>query len=170
MNSPEKGCQEFCKEFNINKVSDVFDGEQEVFKKMHKNLKQFNKLYQKGLPELLQQNLEKWTEDKIKILEENSVTSSNGGVDIKEPMEETFKPEQFENKINIKKMTNFFEYIHEHHPIQVEKLDDQISPLTLFKIKEKPLDITDFSIVFKRGYGIDPLRDQKESNFRLRRD
>lgn len=35
---------------------------------------------------------------------------------------------------------------------------------------EKPIDITNFTNEFRRGYGIHPLKDMRKSNFHLRRN
>lgn len=35
--NPAGGCEEFCQDFNINKKSDIFEGEPSFFNEFHKN-------------------------------------------------------------------------------------------------------------------------------------
>lgn len=91
-------------------------------------------------------------------------------MNLREPVPDTMKPEELKDKLNIKKVLRYIEHEHDMHSIQLEKLDDDISTLTLYKLVEKPLDITNFKNEFRKGYGVNPMRDMKKSNFHLKRN
>lgn len=55
-NNPDLGCMLFCKEFNFNQASNLFDGEENLFKEISKNFDQFKELLSKGVTELLKTN------------------------------------------------------------------------------------------------------------------
>lgn len=42
--------------------------------------------------------------------------------------------------------------------------------MTLYRIIEKPVDFGYYQTILAKGYGLDPMKDGKKSNFKLRKD
>lgn len=93
--NPSTGCSEFCKEFNPNKKSDIFDGEPTFFHDYYKNFKKFMNLYDGGVERMINQNFISFTEDQLKTLWNQSVLNKDFGVDLKVPLASEVKPDSF---------------------------------------------------------------------------
>lgn len=91
--------------------------------------------------------METWDDSNAKPLVKETVLSTNGGVNLKAPLPGTIKPEELDDKLNIKKIVSFIQHDHPINSIQIEKLDDEISTLTLYKIIEKPVDFGSFQSI-----------------------
>lgn len=50
--SPDKGCDKICSEFNINKRTDIFDGEKTFFQNYYANFQKFMEIYDTGVTEM----------------------------------------------------------------------------------------------------------------------
>lgn len=62
------------------------------------------------------------------------------------------------------------EYKHSVNSVQIERLDHEISPSTLFKTLDKPLDLATFSIMIAYFGGINPLKSSVNMNFDVTRE
>lgn len=66
---------------------------------------------------MIKQNLLTWDLDTLKNFFKESVLSPTGGVNLKLPLPGKIKPEEIDDKLNIKKVVAFIQHDHELHPI-----------------------------------------------------
>lgn len=58
----------------------------------------------------------------------------------------------------------FIEHIHPTNSIMLETLDDQISSFTIYRVIERPIDVSTFITQVEKGWGLNPYRDMKKTN------
>lgn len=58
----------------------------------------------------------------------------------------------------------FIEHIHPTNSIMLETLDDQISSFTIYRVIEKPVDVSAFITQVEKGWGLNPYKDRKKIN------
>ena len=63
---------------------------------------------------------------------------------------------------------NYIEKLHPTHSIMLETLDDQVSSYTLFRIIERPVDVSTFLTQVESGWGLNIFKDKKD--FKLDED
>ena len=87
------------------------------------------------------------------------------------PWEEDYKKTNRKGLIDFGKKTHLpKKYFRKHHPtssVTIELLDDQISSYTLFRLRDKPIDISFFEVKIEQGFGIDPDFDIKGMNMKM---
>lgn len=74
-------------------------------------------MVEKGPKEVVKQNLETWEESTIQTLIKETVLGTTGGVNLKAPLPGSVKPEELDDKLNIKKIVGFIQHNHPIHPI-----------------------------------------------------
>lgn len=65
---------------------------------------------------------------------------------------------------------NYFEHNHEVEDIQLKTLDTELNSFMLFEMNQKPVDITEFLILFDPYKGINLYDDSKITNMDLSAD
>lgn len=164
-----KNCAELCRSFNLNKFSPVFDGEDGIFQGY---VNRFNDVVdflvgdKKDHMQLFGMKTKAWKDDQLaKFKEHHSVLSKRI---IKDPTKTEVKKNSFNLHFRSQASKNFLEFNHHLSPLQIETLDDQLDSITLYRLAEKPADITDFMIIFEAYAGLDLYRDSKKVNLGLR--
>lgn len=160
-----KGCGDLCQEFNLNKFSYVFDGESKPFLTFLRNFNDFSQALNKDPKKLFNKIPINWADaSKTVNIQNNSVIKEGMGISLKKSKS---KAKKFKFKMSIPKVTSFIEKIHPTNSLQVETLDDEVDSFTLYKVKEKPIDITKFEMKFAL-FGFNPTFEAKNNNFSKR--
>ena len=159
----EGECYDMCLQFNLNRFTDLFDGESEVLKDFADDFPDY-KDYLIGVDsdfkKLVEMGKNHWTEKKIKNLRK-----TDSLMDKKIKKDKTLKPKKknsFGLQFKTPKIVSFIERHHVLNPLQIENLDDQLDPLVLHKLADNPIDISRFITHFDKKTGIDLFRDSKK--------
>jgi len=56
----------------------------------------------------------------------------------------------------------FIEHLHPTNSIMLETLDDQISSYTIYRIIDRPVDVSTFIVQVEKGWGLNPYREIKK--------
>ena len=158
-------CEDVCREFNLNRLTYMFDGESKVFLNF---IKRFMDIVDTLIGEkedylkLFSLRKKLWS---LKVLKEFTTKKSVLGQEIKaDPTATKSKKTGFDLKFVTPLVKN---YIERHHPINtihIETLDDEITMTTLYKLMDHPLDISGFDISFDSNGGIDLVKDSIKLN------
>lgn len=161
-------CLDFCREFNLNKYTSMFDGETNVISDF---ISRFTMLSDdmKSDPDAFFGN------DKLVALGESDFydfKSKDSILSTRIILDPAYlklqKTEKY--KLTFKHFTskNFFNKKHNTSPLQIETLDTELNPYILVKMLDKPVNIAKYLIVFAKK-GINVAKDAKKTNFRLKR-
>ena len=160
-----KGCANLCQEYNLNKFSYIFDGESKPILLFMRNFNEFTQALDKNPARLFNKIPINWADTtKTQAIQNNSVMTEGMGINLTKKKK---KVKKFKFKMSIPKVTSFVEKIHPTNSLQIETLDDEVDSYTLYKVKEKPIDITSFEINFGL-FGFNPSFETKRNNFHLR--
>lgn len=153
----KENCLALCKEYNVNRKSYLFDGEQKFIDVF---LEEFNKIYDVLISKDRFNNLFLVREDTYINTDFFKTSILN-----KKLPESKEKKEIEENPLSSVTNKSFIEVDHHFSPIQIETLDDEYNPLGLYKMVDQPIDISDFIVKIDETHGIDPFQDGKAMYF-----
>ena len=158
-----KFCDDFCREFNFNKFSYMFDGEQTVWEEYVNNFANFFQDYTHSQKKVWKKNKKKL--GSFKKFFNGSVFSEKIFVD---PYMKDYNGQAL--NINFETKPNDF-FIDRHnkgrHNLQLQTLDNELDSLTLFKLNDDPIDLSKFLILFDDVRGIDFFKESKRNNIEL---
>ena len=151
-------CHILCEEYNVNRKSYLFDGEQKLIDDF---LEIFNKVYNALITTNEFHKLFSMREDTYISTDfyKTSITKN------KLPESKNKKEEPKENPLSSVSHKSFIEIDHHFSPVQIETLDDEYNPLALYKMIEEPIDISDFVVKINNTRGINPFEDGKSMYF-----
>ena len=171
--NPKKleACEELCKQFNLNKFTYMFDGEQILWKKYIENFLNYSlelvgekddfiKLFKRKKRHMSHSKLKKF-------FKKHSILSKTIKGD---PIIKVVKKNTFDLKFKSDKMQSFVERKHPLNSIQFETLDDELSSVTLYRLADNPVDISSFVILFDSNGGINLFKDSRKVNLDVRTD
>lgn len=164
-------CEELCKQFSLNKFTYMFDGEQYIFKKYIENFldvaielvgekDDFIKLFKKKKRHMSSSRLRKFAK-------KHSILSKTIKGD---PIIKIVKKNTFDLKFKSDNVKSFHERHHPLNSIQFETLDDELSSVTLYRLADDPVDISNFTILFDTNGGLDLFRDARKVNLDIRKE
>lgn len=150
-------CGDFCREFNVNRFTYMFDGEEESIKDFVKNYIVFY------------QNVTKNPKKFFKKRRTGKLSSENvfSKEIISDPILDKIKENTFDLNFKTYPQVNFFEKKHKINGVQIERLDDEISSMTLFKLNDDPVDISNYMIIFDPYKGIDLYKTSLVTNLKV---
>ena len=158
-------CEDVCREFNLNRLTYMFDGESEVFIKFVKRFMHVIDVFtgeKEDFLKLFAMRKKVWN---LKLLEEFKKKKSVMSSEIKDdPTAKKAKKTGFNLKFVAPLVKNYIERKHPINTIHVETLDDEITITTLYKMMDHPLDISGFDIDFDLHGGLDLFKDSKKLN------
>ena len=157
-------CIEVCAEFNGNQYSLMFDGESELLDEFDSGVKEIITLFkdpkQAELSTLFKFRLELWQEEKLKGFQlEESVLSTR----IRQAPPPLHKVSMV-FKVSSEGVKTLIDYKHPPNPFQIDTLDDEISAFTLYRLVDKPIDVSTF-IPSYDARGIDLFSNIDDHNF-----
>lgn len=159
----EGECDDMCLQFNLNRFTDLFDGEDEVIQEFVDNFPDYFDLLignDDDYRKLIKMGKKDWTSESLKKLKK---TDSLTNEEIKK--DKSLRPKKknsFGLQFKTPKIISFIERHHELNPLQIENLDDQLDPLILHKLADPPVDISRFIVSFSKEKGINLFRDSKK--------
>ncbi len=156
-------CADFCREFNLNRFTYMFDGENEVvfkfIKKLYKVVKTMKrsqkKFFNKSRVRISKKNLKKFKKNNS-VFSKRQITRGNRNSHKGFGLRFKSSPNQL-----------FFEKKHQINSIQIETLDDELDSTTLFRLNDHPVDISNFLIIFHKFKGINLFKDERDTNISL---
>jgi hypothetical protein len=161
-------CAEFCKQFNVNKFTYMFDGEEELFQQIAENFKNFLEDYEESPQKVYAERKDTWTMKSLKKFQDNdSVVSTKI---TKDPNDKAKETNSYKLKFNSQSNTKYYDNGHNLVPTQIEKLDDISENAILFRQQGDPIDLSSLIIVFQRYYGVNLYDESKDMNLSLPKD
>jgi hypothetical protein len=159
-------CALLCEEFNINKFTWLFNGEVKPFELFLRNLNKFLQELEKFPDDLYNKLPINWADVKEtnKVNDQTALSKTMG---VKEYHKEESK--EMKIKMSVPKVVNFIEKIHPTNTVQIETLEDEADTYTLYKVKEKPTDLSTFKLEYKL-FGFNPIEDGHKNHFRYRKE
>lgn len=164
-------CIEFCRNFNLNKLSYLFDGEKEVIRDYLARFFSISELLtgsKENYYKLFATQKESWSTARVnKFAKHTSILS---GVLHPDPHGNTLKSNAFNLQFKPHNIKRIIEKPHPLSPLQMELLDDQLSSLVLYRVAADPIDITEFVITFSEEGGYNLFRDREGINMDVTAD
>ena len=161
-------CADFCKQFNVNRFSFMFDGEDKPLRDYVSNFRDFLDEYESNPQKLYAERTRKWNFENLKHFQDNySIVSSKI---TKDPSEDQEELNSFKLKFNSENSKKYFNDPNYNSPIQIEKLDDKTDNLLLYRENDNPIDISNYIITFQQGYGINLIEEGKHTNLNLSKE
>lgn len=166
-----KDCAELCRQFNLNRFTYMFDGEDTVYTKF---IKRFLDIVdaltgdKEDFLKLFAMKKKNWSEKQFKkFRNSHSVLSKKI---IKDPTIKKVKKNSFDLEFKSQAIKTFVERKHPLSSIQIETLDDELSSITLYKLADKPVDISKFMIIFDAHGGLNLFKDSKKLNLDISKE
>lgn len=163
-----ENCQDFCREFNINRFSPLFDGEPDFVSNFtnafERQLDSLKSMDGSVLIRFFRFRLEQWSEENIGLFRnETSVLSLNA------PLANTLLVPQrsFPARMRTQGYKNFLEYKHVSNTIQLDTMDDELSSYPLYYQHDQPQDISLFVVLVNPLRGINFFRDGYQMNLEV---
>lgn len=161
-------CADFCKQFNVNRFSYMFDGEKKPLREFSINFRNFLDDYESDPIKVYAERTKRWNYDNLKHFQDNfSILSTKI---TKDPSENTDELNTFKLKFHSENSKKFFNDPTPSSPIQIEKIDDKRDNLLLFRQNDDPIDISNYIITFQQGYGINLIEEGKHTNLNLSKE
>ena len=159
-------CADFCREFNINKFTYMFDGETHIITQIISNFLDFYKDISHPST-LFKNNLRITRIDFLFFQENHSLTAKK---QLADPLSPRLETNDFDLNFVPQGTKSFFEKSHPTNDIQIMSLDDEISSYTLYKRNDNPIDLSRFLILLEPFQGIDLYETAKKVNINLSSD
>jgi hypothetical protein len=158
-------CEEFCKEFNVNRLTYLFDGEEKSLKDFMKKFLKFDNEFSGNKKLFFSNNKSKILHYKKKEVDdysENHSLFSTKKVENKKI--KTLKKNSFGLEFKSYPHVNYFEKKHRVNEIQLERVENELSSFTLFRLNDDPIDLTNLTIFFDKYEGIDLFEQASKTN------
>lgn len=159
-------CADFCREFNINKYTYMFDGEKRIVEEIIENFLDFYK--DSAHPKSLYGKNHKISTHMFKFFKKNHSLSSKK--QISDPLAKRLEKNDFGLHFIPQGIKTFIEKTHPTNEIQIMTLDEEISSYTLYKRNDNPIDISRYQILFEQFQGINLYDSSKLTNLNLSSD
>lgn len=161
-------CSEICKEFNFNRYSEMWDGEPEIMTNttvaFEKFTERLSAVSEEELPKLFEFRRQEWENENIDYyIKTESSTSKEippqvGKIQIKPYLDFKMTGSTPKKFLDLRLPPN---------PIQVDMLDDSLNNISLYRINDRPVDITRLVISFDNVKGLDLEKDSRDMDFNL---
>lgn len=158
-------CADVCREFNLNKFTYMFDGENEPLVTfliaVKERLEPIMNVDEKELKKIFKFRVKEWRAQKLKDFRLNqSVVSTK----IVSSLDTPIRMNSFDLQFQSQGVKSFLEYKHSSNSLQLDTLDDEISAFTLYRLSEPPADINRFIVLFDLHKGVDLFKGLDENN------
>lgn len=156
-------CDEFCREFNFNKFSYMFDGEQNVWEEYLNNFVEFYQSYTTNKNKVWKSN--KRPVRGIKRFKGSSVFSTKI---FKDPYMKDYQGTALNINFEAKPNDFFIERNNKgNNEVQIATLDNELNSLTLYTLNDTPVDLSKFLILFDDVRGIDFYKETRRTNIEV---
>ena len=162
-------CAQFCREFNLNKFTFMFDGELGVVQDYLRNFdKFFNLLDSNKAKYFKQRSIDQWSaKDVAHYQKYNSVLNKKIFTD---PARQGDSKNSFDLHFKGEVEGTHTLHRHEVNDVEVNSLMDDVDSTRLFETNTSPINLSRFDIQFSRIKGIDVFEDMKGNNFSISKD
>jgi hypothetical protein len=165
-------CFEFCREFNTNKFSALFDaeGEKEMMKRFYKDFRKLKNLVENNPEEIFKNfpTIREWEKKDILVFRnKKSVLSDRIILDPAYLLLD--KNEKYPLHFKHLQTNNFLKKQDEVSPIQIESMDASLDGRALFILISEPSDVAKFLITFDKK-GVNVFKDSDIVYFDARTD
>lgn len=161
-------CSEICKEFNFNRYSELWDGEAEIVTNttiaFEKFADKISLLSEEDFPKLFEFRKQEWESQNIDYyIEAESSTSTAIPPQAGIPQVKKY----LDFKMSGSAPKKFLDLRFPPNPIQVDMLDDSLNNISLYRINDRPVDISRLMIAFENIKGLDLERDARDMDFEI---
>lgn len=147
-----ENCYEYCREFNINRISPLFDGDHYFAHNITKSYDYLKPLLFSRDPTrlrvLFKFRYDQWSEESMRLFVENESLFSTRRMTPPPPPYK--KPKSFEVKFKTRPLRNYLEYRHHLSSLQIEDTEDDFSvDFPLYRVEEQPKDFSEFLVIIE---------------------